>query len=49
MRKSNSFLRKNFPYVIAELSGNHSSNWERTLKIIEGAINAGVNAIKTQA
>ena len=37
------------PYIIAELSGNHSSNWERTLKIISFAIKAGVSAIKTQA
>ena len=37
------------PYIIAELSGNHSSNWERTLKIISCAIDAGVSAIKTQA
>ena len=37
------------PYVIAELSGNHCSDWDRTYKIIKGAIDAGVNAIKTQA
>ena len=37
------------PYIIAEISGNHSSNWERTFKIVSSAIKAGVSAIKTQA
>lgn len=37
------------PFVIAEISGNHASDWDRTLRIIESAYEAGVDAIKTQA
>lgn len=49
MSKNRFSKGENYPYVIAELSGNHSCDWERTVKIIDGAINSGVNAIKTQA
>ncbi len=39
---------KESPYIIAELSSNHSNKLEIALKTIEAASRAGANAIKTQ-
>ena len=39
---------KESPYIIAELSSNHSKKLEIALKTIEAAARAGANAIKTQ-
>ncbi|MBD25865.1 MAG: pseudaminic acid synthase [Candidatus Marinimicrobia bacterium] len=37
------------PFIIAELSANHGGSIERALRIIDGAAEAGVDAIKFQA
>ncbi len=35
-------------FIVAEISGNHNQNYKRALKIIDVAIDAGVDAIKLQ-
>jgi pseudaminic acid synthase len=35
-------------FIVAEISGNHNQNYKRALKIIDAAIDAGVDAIKLQ-
>jgi pseudaminic acid synthase len=35
-------------YIIAEMSANHNQNFERAVKIIEAAKNAGADAVKLQ-
>ncbi len=35
-------------FIIAELSGNHNQSFERVMALIDAAIDAGVDAIKTQ-
>lgn len=38
-----------FPiFIVAEMSGNHNQDYDRALKIIDAAIEAGVDAIKIQ-
>ena len=37
-----------FPFIIAEMSGNHNQSLERALKIIDAAADAGASAIKIQ-
>lgn len=39
---------KKKPYIIAEISSNHSNNLETTFKTIEAAARSGADAIKTQ-
>jgi pseudaminic acid synthase len=40
--------KKNKPFIIAEMSGNHNQSIERALKIIEIAAKSGADAIKLQ-
>lgn len=39
---------KETPFIIAEMSGNHNQSLERALEIVEGAVRAGVHALKIQ-
>jgi len=36
------------PFIIAEMSGNHNKSLDHALKLVEEAVNCGVDAIKTQ-
>ncbi len=37
-----------YPFIIAEMSGNHNQSLERALKIVDAAADAGASAIKIQ-
>ena len=39
---------KSKPFIIAELSGNHSQNFELAKQMVSAAASAGVDAIKLQ-
>ncbi len=36
------------PFIVAEMSGNHNQSYERALKIVDAAAEAGVHAVKLQ-
>lgn len=40
--------KDSFPFIIAEMSGNHNQSLERALSIVEAAAKAGVHALKIQ-
>src|SRR3990167_1897868 len=40
--------RKQVPFIIAEMSGNHNHSLDRALEIVEAAARAGVHALKIQ-
>jgi pseudaminic acid synthase len=41
-------MEMTYPFIIAEMSGNHNQSLERALKIIDAAADAGASAIKIQ-
>ena len=41
-------MKMTYPFIIAEMSGNHNQSLDRALKIIDAAADAGASAIKIQ-
>ena len=41
-------MNKKYPFVIAEMSGNHNQSIDNALKLVDAAANAGADAIKIQ-
>ena len=39
----------NYPYIVAEISGNHSQSLNKTFKILEILSDIGVDAVKLQS
>ena len=40
--------KSNYPFIIAEMSGNHKKSLKRALKIVDIAADSGADAIKLQ-
>lgn len=41
-------MHKKYPFVVAEMSGNHNQSLDNALKIVDAAANSGADAIKLQ-
>jgi N-acetylneuraminate synthase len=41
-------MKNRFPFIVAEMSGNHNQNLERALAIVSAAAESGASAIKIQ-
>ena len=40
--------RKNEPFIVAEMSGNHNQSLERAIKLVEAAAESGAHILKLQ-
>ena len=41
-------MNKKYPFIIAEMSGNHNKSLDNALELVDAAADAGADAIKIQ-